>query len=102
MDAAVVVLLVLVAVIVAAIALHLIAIAASLRKITGTLNKVKGGVVAIKGQTDPVGEVIGGIAVRRIAAASSGVQTTYSPVTKPLTLAGVCARPVVWRIWATP
>jgi pyruvate/2-oxoglutarate dehydrogenase complex dihydrolipoamide acyltransferase (E2) component len=62
MDAAVVVLLVIVAVIVAAIALHLIAIAASLRKIAGTLTKVKGGVVAIKGQTDPVGEVIGGIA----------------------------------------
>jgi hypothetical protein len=62
MDAAVVVLLVIVAVIVAAIALHLIAIAASLRKIAGTLTKVKGGVVAIKGQTDPVGDVIGGIA----------------------------------------
>jgi hypothetical protein len=62
MDAAVVVLLIIVAVIVAAIALHLIAIAASLRKIAGTLAKVKGGVAAIKGQTDPVGEVMGGVA----------------------------------------
>ena len=62
MDAAVVALLVIVGVIVAAIALHLIAIAASLRKITRTLTKVKGGVVAIKGQTDPVGDVIGGVA----------------------------------------
>ena len=47
-------------------------------------------------------QVIGGMRVCRIAAASSGVQTTYRPVTKPLTLAGVCASPVVWRIWATP
>ena len=47
-------------------------------------------------------QVTGGIFVRRIAAASSGVQTTYSPVTKPLTLAGVWARPAVCRIWATP
>ncbi len=62
MDAAVVALLVIVGVIVAAIAVHLIAIAVSLRKITGTLTKVKGGVVAIKGQTDPVGDVIGGVA----------------------------------------
>lgn len=62
MDAATVVLLVIVAVIVAAIAVHLIAIAASLRKIAGTLVKVKGGVAAIKGQTDPVGDVIGGVA----------------------------------------
>jgi pyruvate/2-oxoglutarate dehydrogenase complex dihydrolipoamide acyltransferase (E2) component len=62
MDAATVVLLVIVGVIVAAIALHLILIAASLAKVAGTLKKVKGGVVAIKGQTDPVGEVIGGIA----------------------------------------
>jgi pyruvate/2-oxoglutarate dehydrogenase complex dihydrolipoamide acyltransferase (E2) component len=62
MDAAVVALLVIVGVIVAAIAVHLIAIAASLRKIAGTLVKVKGGAVAIKGQTDPVGDVIGGVA----------------------------------------
>jgi pyruvate/2-oxoglutarate dehydrogenase complex dihydrolipoamide acyltransferase (E2) component len=62
MDAAVVALLVIVGVIVAAIAVHLIAIAASLRKIAGTLTKVKGGAVAIKGQTDPVGDVIGGVA----------------------------------------
>jgi pyruvate/2-oxoglutarate dehydrogenase complex dihydrolipoamide acyltransferase (E2) component len=62
MDAAVVALLVIVSVIVAAIAVHLIAIAASLRKIAGTLVKVKGGAVAIKGQTDPVGDVIGGVA----------------------------------------
>ena len=62
MDAAVVALLVIVGVIVAAIAVHLIAIAASLSKITRTLTKVKGGVVAIKGQTDPVGDVIGGVA----------------------------------------
>jgi pyruvate/2-oxoglutarate dehydrogenase complex dihydrolipoamide acyltransferase (E2) component len=62
MDAAVVALLVIVSVIVAAIAVHLIAIAASLRKIAGTLTKVKGGAVAIKGQTDPVGDVIGGVA----------------------------------------
>jgi hypothetical protein len=47
-------------------------------------------------------QVIGGIRVPRIAAASSGVHTTYRPVTKPLMLAGVCARPAVWRIWATP
>jgi pyruvate/2-oxoglutarate dehydrogenase complex dihydrolipoamide acyltransferase (E2) component len=62
MDAAVVALLLIVGVIVAAIAVHLIAIAASLRKIAGTLTKVKGGAVAIKGQTDPVGDVIGGVA----------------------------------------
>lgn len=62
MDAATVSLLVIVAIIVAAIAANLIAIAASLRKITRTLSKVRGGVVAIKGQTDPVGEVIGGVA----------------------------------------
>jgi hypothetical protein len=62
MDAATVVLLVIVGVIVAAIALHLIAIAATLGKIAGTLKKVKGGVEAIKGQTDPVTEVISGIA----------------------------------------
>lgn len=62
MDAATVVLLVIVGVIVAAIALHLIAIAATLGKITSTLKKVKDGAVAIKGQTDPVGEVIGGLA----------------------------------------
>ena len=28
--------------------------------------------------------------------------TTYIPVTKPETLAGVWARPAVWRTWATP
>ena len=62
MDAATLVLLVIVAVIVAAVAVHLIAIAASLRKIAGTLTKVRGGVATIKGQTDPVGDVIGGVA----------------------------------------
>lgn len=62
MDAAVLALLVIVGVIVAAIAVNLIAIAATLRKIAGTLTQVKGGVVAIKGQTDPVGDVIGGVA----------------------------------------
>jgi pyruvate/2-oxoglutarate dehydrogenase complex dihydrolipoamide acyltransferase (E2) component len=62
MDAATVVLLAIVGVIVAAIALHLIAIVATLGKISRTLVKVKGGVVAIKGQTDPVGDVIGGVA----------------------------------------
>ena len=46
--------------------------------------------------------VTGGIAVRRIIAASSGVKTTYRPVTKPLMLAGVWARPAVCRICATP
>src|SRR5215213_491070 len=62
MGSETVALLVIVGVIVAAIALHLIAIAATLNKITRTLTKVKGGAVAIKGQTDPVGEVIGGLA----------------------------------------
>lgn len=62
MDAATVVLLAIVGIIVGAIALHLIAIAASLRKITGTLTKVKGGVGAIKGQTDPITDVVGGLA----------------------------------------
>ena len=37
-----------------------------------------------------------------LAAASSGVNTTYRPVTNPLMLAGVWARPAVCRIWATP
>ena len=46
--------------------------------------------------------VIGVIRVRRIAAAKTGVRTTYMPVMKPLTLAGVWARPAVWRICATP
>lgn len=62
MDAATLALLVIVGVIVAAIALHLIAIVATLGRISRTLVKVRGGVVAIKGQTDPVGEVIGGVA----------------------------------------
>ena len=35
-------------------------------------------------------------------AAKSGVATTYMPVMKPETLAGVCARPAVCRICATP
>ena len=38
----------------------------------------------------------------RISAANSGVATTYIPVMKPDTLAAVCARPAVCRIWATP
>jgi hypothetical protein len=37
-----------------------------------------------------------------MTAAKSGVATTYNPVTNPDTLAGVCARPAVCRIWATP
>ena len=39
---------------------------------------------------------------RRITAASSGVKTTYMPVTKPDTLAEVCRRPSVWTSWAMP
>ena len=35
-------------------------------------------------------------------AANSGVATTYSPVMKPDTLAGVWARPAVWRICPSP
>ncbi len=62
MDAATVALLVIVGVIVAAIAFHLIAIAVSLRKITTTLTSLRGGVQAIKGQTDPIGDVVAGVA----------------------------------------
>ncbi len=40
--------------------------------------------------------------MRSSSAASRGVATTYSPVTKPDTLAAVCASPAVCRIWATP
>ena len=47
-------------------------------------------------------QVIAPIRVPSRSAASSGVHTTYIPVMKPETLAGVCARPVVCRIWATP
>ena len=39
---------------------------------------------------------------RRIRAAKTGVATTYIPVMKPETLAGVLASPAVCRIWATP
>ncbi len=40
--------------------------------------------------------------VRRISAAKTGVATTYIPVMKPDTLAGVLARPAVCRICAPP
>ena len=40
--------------------------------------------------------------VRRISAAKTGVATTYMPVMKPETLAGVSASPVVCRICAPP
>ena len=42
------------------------------------------------------------IRVRSRTAANSGVATTYMPVMKPETLAGVCARPAVCRIWPKP
>ncbi len=42
------------------------------------------------------------IRLRSSSAANSGVATTYVPVTNPETLAGVCARPAVCRICATP
>src|SRR4051812_11998574 len=42
------------------------------------------------------------IRVPSSTAANSGVATTYVPVMKPDTLAGVCASPVDCRIWATP
>ena len=47
-------------------------------------------------------QVTGVIRVRSSSAAKSGVATTYMPVMKPETLAGVCARPAVCRICATP
>jgi hypothetical protein len=42
------------------------------------------------------------ILCRRMTAASSGVNTTYMPVTKPETLADVCRRPSVWTSCAMP
>jgi hypothetical protein len=42
------------------------------------------------------------IRLRRISAAKIGVATTYMPVMKPETLAGVFASPAVCRICATP
>ena len=42
------------------------------------------------------------IRVRRISAANTGVATTYMPVMKPETLAGVSASPAVCRICAPP
>ena len=43
-----------------------------------------------------------GMRRRRMSAVSSGVATTYSPVTKPETLAAVCESPAVCRICADP
>ena len=55
---------------------------------------------AVASATAP--QVIGPIRVPSRSAARSGVHTTYIPVMKPETLAGVWARPVVCRICATP
>jgi len=45
---------------------------------------------------------LGAIRVRSSTAASSGVSTTYIPVMKPDTLAGVYCKPMVCTICATP
>ena len=55
---------------------------------------------AVASATAP--QVIAVIRVPSISAAKIGVATTYMPVMKPETLAGVCARPAVCMICATP
>jgi len=94
MPVAAIVTLVLVFVLVAAIALYLIIIAYTLYDVTFTLGTILIGVRAIAYQTEPVGDVLGGIAgdVKAIEAALGDVVASAgrpaSPARRPLSARG--------------
>ncbi len=94
MPVVAIVTLVLVFVLVAAIALYLILIAAALYNVTFTLGTIRIGVRAIAYQTEPVGDVLGGIAgdVKAIEGALgdlvAGAGRPQPPARRPLSARG--------------
>jgi len=94
MPVVAIVTLVLVFVLVAAIALYLIIIAATLYNVTFTLGTILIGVRAIAYQTEPVGDVLGGIAgdVQAIEGALgdlvAGAGRPAPPARRPLSARG--------------
>jgi len=94
MPVVAIVTLVLVFVLVAAIALYLIIIAATLYNVIYTLGTIRIGVRAIAYQTEPVGDVLGGIAgdVKSIEGALgdlvSGAGRPQPPARRPLSARG--------------